>query len=137
MTNPTAYVADTHIMLWGLSQSPRLSVAARTALQQAEAAQSPVYVSAISLVELRYLIEKGSFVEQDYQICVQALNDPAIVLTLASLDLPVAHALAHIPRAVVPDMPDRIVAATAFALGLPLISADTEIRKLTNVPIIW
>lgn len=137
MTTPTAYVADTHIMLWALSQSPRLSVVAKTALQQAEATQSPVYIFALSLVELRYLIEKGSFVEQDYQICMQALNDPAIVLTLAPLDMPIAQALASIPRAVVPDMPDRIVAATALALGLPLISADTKIRQLTNVPIVW
>ena len=34
-------------------------------------------------------------------------------------------------------MPDRIIAATALSLGLPLVTADTEIRKLTNITTIW
>ncbi|MEK0181377.1 hypothetical protein [Microcoleus anatoxicus] len=32
------------------------------------------------------------------------------------------HAIAQIPRNVVPDMPDRIITATAFYLNLPLVS---------------
>lgn len=136
-TPPFAYVADTNIVLWALQNSPRLSSAASAALQQAEAANSPVYVSAVSLVEIRYLIEKGRFTEKDYRQIMQALSDPAVMLTPIALDLPIADAIAQIPRATVPDMPDRIIAATALALGLPLISADTEIRKLTNIAVIW
>ena len=36
------------------------------------------------------------------------------------LDYNVASALRSIPRDIVPDMPDRIIAATALHLGLPL-----------------
>lgn len=132
-----ACVADTHIVLWMLQNSPRLSPTAKLTLQQAETTSEPVYISAMSLVEIRYLIEKGRFVENDYLVCLQMLHDPTRMLTLAPLDLPVADAIAHIPRTVVPEMPDRIIAATAFALGLPLISADTEIRKLPNLNVIW
>lgn len=136
-TPPFAYVADTNIVLWALQNSPRLSSAASAALQQAEAVSSPVYVSAVSLVEIRYLIEKGRFTENDYRRIIQALNDPAVMLTPIALDLLIADAIAQIPRATVPDMPDRIIAATALALSLPLISADAEIRKLANITIIW
>lgn len=106
-------------------------------MRAAEANRAPIYISAITLVEIRYLIEKGKLIELDYQRCVQALLDPAAMLTLAALDLNIADQRQQIPRATVPDMPDRIIAATALALGLPLISADTEIRKLTNITIIW
>ena len=36
----------------------------------------------------------------------------------------------------VPDMPDRIIAATALHLGVPLISRDGKI-KASAVPTIW
>jgi len=44
------------------------------------------------------------------------------------LDLRVTQALQEIARNDVPDMPDRIIAATALCLGLPLISCDGKIR---------
>lgn len=41
-----------------------------------------------------------------------------------------------VPRADVPDMPDRIVAATAVYFGVPVISRDARIRA-SNVQTIW
>lgn len=51
-------------------------------------------------------------------------------------DHAVADAVATIPRDDVPDMPDRIIAATAVALRLPLITRDSRIRRLA-IPTIW
>jgi predicted nucleic acid-binding protein len=48
----------------------------------------------------------------------------------------VADALALVPRAIVPDMPDRIIAATALYLNLPLVTADHKIQA-SNVQTIW
>ncbi|MEK7833969.1 MAG: PIN domain-containing protein [Acidobacteriota bacterium] len=45
----------------------------------------------------------------------------------------VADSLSQIPRTTVPDMPDRIIAATALTLGLPLVTCDHKIRALTNI----
>jgi PIN domain nuclease of toxin-antitoxin system len=42
----------------------------------------------------------------------------------------------QVPRADVPDMPDRIVAATAVYYGVPVISRDARIRA-SNVQTIW
>jgi predicted nucleic acid-binding protein len=52
------------------------------------------------------------------------------------LDYDVAEAMQRVDRAQVPDMPDRIIAATALALGVPLITSDGKIRQST-VPTIW
>jgi predicted nucleic acid-binding protein len=41
-----------------------------------------------------------------------------------------------VARADVPDMPDRIVAATAVYFGVPVISRDARIRA-SNVRTIW
>jgi hypothetical protein len=49
----------------------------------------------------------------------------------------VARALAKIPRLTVPEMGDRIIAATALYLGLPLVTKDHKIRELSVIQTIW
>ncbi len=56
---------------------------------------------------------------------------------LANLDYATARAVQEIQRSAVPDMPDRIIVATAWHLGLPLIGRDEAIRRAAVVPIIW
>jgi predicted nucleic acid-binding protein len=67
---------------------------------------------------------------------LDALADPDSLWVLVELDRPIALAVGHIPRAAVPDMPDRIIAATALSLGVPLITRD---RRIQAAPIetIW
>lgn len=107
-----------------------------TALQNAEATGASVYVSAISLVELRYLIDKGRFFEQEYVDLLNALNDRANALTLLPVDSDIADVMKRISRADVPDMPDRIIAATALHLSAPLVTRDGKIRA-SNIVRIW
>ncbi len=132
----SAVVTDTHALLWYLSNHPKLSAGARLAMEAAEAAGAPIYVPSIVVVELRYLVEKGTITEADYGIVITALKDSTTALTIAPLDLDTADALSLIPRAIVPDMPDRIIAATALHLGLPLVTRDTRIRA-SSVTIVW
>jgi predicted nucleic acid-binding protein len=44
--------------------------------------------------------------------------------------------MALINRDSIPDMPDRIIAATALHLGVPLISRDAKIRA-SNIATVW
>jgi predicted nucleic acid-binding protein len=48
----------------------------------------------------------------------------------------IAQALKQIERTQIPDLPDRIIAATALHLGLPLISRDRKIQ-LSEIETIW
>jgi PIN domain nuclease of toxin-antitoxin system len=43
----------------------------------------------------------------------------------------------QIPRQTVPEMGDRIIAATALYLGLPLVTKDHKIRELSIIQTIW
>jgi predicted nucleic acid-binding protein len=65
----------------------------------------------------------------------KALNNPDHLLQEAPFTAEVVAAIRQIPRGDVPDMPDRIVAATALYLGVPVISRDGRIRgaKLRTV----
>lgn len=129
-------VSDTHSAVWYLEDSPELSSAAARAMDDATDNNQPIYVSAITLVELAYLIDKGRLAEQKLQDLLAALADAASNFELFPVDLAVAQALRKIPRVTVPDMPDRIIAATAVHLGLPLVTRDNKIQA-ANLTTVW
>lgn len=134
----SAVVSDTHTLLWYLNDSSKLSSDALAAFERAEQNGLLIYVPAIILVKVRYLVEKGRDIfESDFQLIISELNSSSSALTFAPLNQSIAENLEKVSRAVVPDMPDRLIAATAFSLNLPLVSKDGKIRKLTNVNVIW
>jgi len=54
-------IADTPAIIWYLFSDPRLGKAASTFIDATIAARDHIGVSAISIVEMVYLIEKGRF----------------------------------------------------------------------------
>ena len=125
-------------MIWYVDAPHELSPAATAAMDAAaNTGGEYIFISAITLVELRYLVEKNRIKAMVFTRAEQELDEPDAMIVATSLDRTISDALASIPRDIVPDMPDRIIAATALALGLPLVSRDTEIRRLTNVTSIW
>lgn len=122
----SAVVADTHALVWFLFEQERLSPAAAKALDAAAEGPGAILVSAISLVELTYLVEKGRL-PAAVLARVGALADSASGLSVVPVDAAVARAVASVPRTEVPDLPDRIIAATAVHMGVPLVSRDGKI----------
>ena len=131
-----AVVADTHAAVWYLLNTKNLSSNAQRAMDDAAKAGDPVYVSSISLVEVVYLAEKGKLPPVVLDRLTTALSEPNSGFLIAPLNLPVVLAVPQISRDMVPDMPDRIIAATALHLGLPLVTRDSEIAK-TGIKTIW
>ena len=112
---PGPLVVDTHAAIWFLQRDERLSRRARAEINGALAAGHSIHVPSISLVELVYLVEKGKIPEAVVVRVDQVLRDPASGFRLAPLDLRVSEATRRIPRHDVPDLPDRVIAATALA----------------------
>jgi predicted nucleic acid-binding protein len=85
---------------------------------------------------MSYLIEKGRIASESFSIVAAELNDPASLFVETPVDLKIARALSRVHVEQVPDMPDRIIAATAVHFGVPVISRDAKI-KLSTVATIW
>ena len=115
---------------------PRLSISAKNYFDHAAAQGHKIALSPISLAEVVYLIEKKRLPGEAFENLIQALRRPGHILEEGPFTREVAAAMQKIPRDVVPDMPDRIVAATAVYLGVPVISRDGRIRA-SNVETIW
>jgi len=75
-----------------------------------------------------YLIEKGRIATESFSRLATTLENPDNLFAEIAPDLQIARALARVDVASVPDMPDRIVAATALHRNVPVISKDARIQ---------
>jgi len=129
-------VADTHAALWYLYDDARLSAAAGAFMDAADAAGDQIAISSIALAEVVYLIEKRRIDVAAFDRVLAALNRPAATLIEIPLDRTIVQTMREVERSEVPELPDRIVAATALHLGVPAISRDRKIRA-SVVATIW
>ena len=132
----TSLVLDTHAVIWYLATDARLTMVALQAIRGAAVAGWPCFVPSICVVEATYLVEKKRIAMATFDLLREALTGSEGNLVVAPLDLAVARAVQNVSRAEVPDLPDRVIAATALAMGLPLITRDGKIRA-AYVQTIW
>lgn len=130
------YVTDTHALIWYLENSPRLGSQARAAFDACDRGEIRIYVPTICLVEIVYLMEKGRISPEMKSILDEALKSGESGLVLADLNMDVVDQIDNVLRDDIPDLPDRVIAATALALDLPLISRDRKI-VLSGLDTIW
>jgi PIN domain nuclease of toxin-antitoxin system len=131
-----AAVVDTHALLWYLHKDPKLSTTALAALNGAALKGDQIAVSSITLVEVAYLVEKNRIPFNSFDLIVKLLNQPNSMLAEIPLSQSVADSLRQVVRSQVPEMPDRVIAATALMLGIPVISRDSKITA-SSIATIW
>lgn len=132
----TDLVLDTHTSFWYLANDARLSRLALKTIRAAVSARKRCFVPSICLVEATYLVERNRIPESSYRLLEDALENPESNLAISPLDFLVTRAIGRIPRQEVPDLPDRVIAATALALGLPLVTRDGKIRA-SGIKTVW
>ena len=128
-------LVDTHVVIWLASDHDRLSTKARAAIDDARRNGEGLAISDMSLLELTMLAEKKrialsisleSFLsEMETRFVVWPITARACVRALS------------LPSDYPKDPADRIIGATALVEGLPLITADREIRRAGVVRTIW
>jgi PIN domain nuclease of toxin-antitoxin system len=129
-------VADTHTVIWYLYDDAHLSERARTLIEEVASVGDQIGFSAITLAEVVYLSEKGRIRQEALGRMLTALDEPRAVLRDLPLDRAVVAVMPSVDRTEVPDLPDRIIAATARLYRVPVISRDRQIR-LSSVESIW
>src|SRR6202050_2395938 len=131
-----AGVAGTHTALWHLFHDKKLPAPAEAFIDEAATARRKIAISTISLAEVVYLIEKNRLPQSAYDELTQALAAPEHVFTEAVFSAAIVQAMRQVSRAEVPDMPDRMVAATAVYFDVPVISRDRRIRA-ASLKTVW
>jgi len=129
-------IADTHTAIWYLFSDPRLGKAASAFIDETIAKGDHIGISAISIAEMVYLIEKGRIPANALKDLHAATADPKAILRHVTLDEAIAIKMAEIPRQDLPDLPDRVIAATALFFSVPVLSRDRRIRS-SNIQTIW
>lgn len=117
---------DTHILIWWLNDSNRLSPAQREVIASASA-NSPLLVSDISIWEVATLHSLGRI---QLSIPLRAWLDKAVAPPLVrrqGISPAIAAELATLPDSFQRDPADRILVATARVFGATLLTQDRRI----------
>jgi len=129
-------VADTHTLIWYLFEDKRLSRRAKQFIDIASEKGDQIGFSAISVIEIVYLIEKAKINPDTLTRLLEATAAEDAALVEIPVTGQIADRMRSVPRESIPDMPDRIVAATALNLHIPVISRDGRI-KVSKLETIW
>ena len=126
------YVADTVAVVLWLEQR-RMGVQAQRIFSAAEAGQLIVHIPALALAEILYLSEKQriKLTLQD----VAALMQRSPHFQEHSMNRNVIEAAAAITD--VPELHDRLIAATARLLNVSLVTNDAVIQRSSFVTTVW
>lgn len=129
-------VADTHAVIWYIFDDKRLSDTARSTIEAAAEAGDQVAFSSMTLAEIIYLIERGRVHSSTLERLTKAIDRDNAVLVDVAFDRSVAKKMQTIDPLIVPELPDRVIVATAVHLNLPLISRDHQIAA-SGITTIW
>ena len=119
------YLIDTHVLLWWLTDNPRLNSQCRDILSY-----KPVWCSVVSVWEVAIKEQAGKItVPKSFMKDVK--GEGFIWLDVQFNHISTLHELADVHK----DPFDRLLVAQAQAESLVLITADANIRRY-NVPVL-
>lgn len=127
-----SFVTDTIALVLHLEKR-RMGPQAKSAFENAEAGTATIHVPAMVLAEVLYLSERGR-IKLSLQTLQSYLKKHA-QMQVYPLDLLVVSAAATLSD--IPELHDRLIAATAVVIGVPLLTNDLVIVAAKNVSTLW
>lgn len=127
---------DTHVLVWWVADAARLSARAKREIRSASR-NGHVAASAISLFEISTAARRGRLVlsvpPEQWIADLRLLPE----LRFEPVSAEIARVAGSFDEAVPGDPADRIIAATAIALDLKLVTADERLRHAPRLQAVW
>ncbi|HPF26921.1 MAG TPA: type II toxin-antitoxin system VapC family toxin [Steroidobacteraceae bacterium] len=129
-------VLDTHVLVWWLNGAPGLSRKAAAAVRAA-AKNKELVVAAISIFEISTAVRRGRLqLHVALDVWLSALAQlPEVRVEPVTME--VARMAGALDEAFPGDPADRMIAATAWSLDAPLVTADKRLRAVESLATIW
>lgn len=123
---------DTHAVLWSIAGDPRLGAKARGLITHSK--RFDLIISDIVLLEISYLNAKGRIEDAD------GIDTLLAKVAESFRVVPISHEIARLALEL--DLPhgdpfDRVIAATAKAHAIPLLTRDRSITNSGTVTTLW
>ena len=129
-------VTDTHALMWFASGATRrLGRDALRMYRLASERRARIHIPALCVVEIFEQVRRGRYrLQQSPREWLRLLQGTS-AFRIAALDVDVV--LASEALYDIPERGDRLIAATARSLELPLITRDAAIAQTAHVDVIW
>ena len=124
-------LADTHVLVWHLASSSRLSGTARQLMRRADARDIELIVPTMVLAEALHISERRNPDVSFEQVMNYLTAMPNAVI--AALDMPIIREARQLSSAL--EMHDRLIVATARVYDAIIITRDQQLRSLART--VW
>jgi len=125
---------DSHVLIWTVADSKRLSRAAAAAIRRARRGDG-LAVSAITAYEVAWQIASGRI--QGYGTVETSLLRFLEGVTMRPITPEIAALATQFPADYPRDPADRLIGATARAEGMTLVTRDERIRRSPLLKTVW
>lgn len=119
---------DTHVLLWALTEDPKLSSKARKLIENA----AEVYISAAAFWEMAIKVGLGKLAVDLDEIREYCLESGFVELPVTSEHAIAVKDLEHHHK----DPFDRLIVATAMSEPMRLLTADPQVAQYTSLAIL-
>jgi len=128
-------LADTHVVVWLALEPAKISKKARAVIEETRHRGQGLAISDITLLEITMIESKGRIkLNASLETFLSEIEARFVVLPITGRVC--ARALG-LPAAYPKDPADRVIGATALVEGIPLVTADDEIRRSKALRTIW